>query len=429
MDAEMLRFLKLNGTELLEAQVLGCLLLRSGDGLRQVDLSEDDFAIEAHRDIYRTIADLVEAGDPAGNVEVYSRLKKHGERVAACLMTVPTGANLVWYLKELKVDIFRRAEADARLEASRRIKAGEPHDDVFSDTSSRIQSLRQRYLADEKATPLDHAANQMFHRIRERQPADAVLLTGIPWFDRLTHGLAEGENCILAARPGCGKTDMLLNILVKLARAEVKTCFFSLEMSAQQLVERISSIITQDDCTLIMRRPECVGEMQRTSILARQNEIMAVMRYIETHFERVSTIQEISALSRKAVLSGAKMLAVDYLQLISQDGRNRNEEVERISRAWKALLKELRVPGIMLSQLNRSGEHENRPPRLSDLRDSGSVEQDADFVWFIHRQKDRAGNDGQTVFVQEKARQVERGRRFIKHSGASHTFLEVEHAY
>jgi replicative DNA helicase len=129
--------------------------------------------------------------------------------------------------------------------------------------------------------------------------------------------------------------------------------------------------------------------------------------------------------SREAVGAGAKIIALDYLQLMEGQGNNRNAEVEKISRSWKNLLKELDVPGIALSQLSRNLESEGRRPRMSDLRDSGSIEQDADVIWMLHREKDNSGNE-HTLLLQEKGRQIGRGYCDLMFAGSWQRFNEIE---
>lgn len=172
MDAQTVKAFGLSpGTELLEAQVLGPLLARSGDGLNAVDLADDDFAVEAHREIYRTISDIVEDGGAADHVNTYCRLGKHGERLSACLMSVPTGFNVGWDVHELKVDIFRRRALGEKAAAARRIRAGENHDEVWPAASARIAEHRRRYL-DEK--PEAGKETNLFMQAKARQVARGV---------------------------------------------------------------------------------------------------------------------------------------------------------------------------------------------------------------------------------------------------------------
>ena len=426
MDAELLDILGLDpGTATLEAQVLGCLMAHGRDGLKKIDLADTDFSDPANQEIFRAMASIVEDGGDPESCAVRDRIPSLQGKIGICLQAVPTGQNLLWHTDQLKRAVFSREEAREKSAAADLIRLGKDHTEVWANATAVIASLRDRYLGKPKEAEFAQSVNEVMALVRAGKAPENVLRVGIPWLDWMTRGLAAGENCVLAARPGCGKTDLALNIAVKLAQSGIKTTLFSFEMMAQQLVERVASMLSGVDCTRAIRDPKSLHDQDRRQLLGFHAAVAGVASVMEVQTRMDPTIAEIGRLARKSVEAGSRLLIVDYLQLMRAAGRSRNEEIEGISREWKNLLKELEVPGIMLSQLSRSGEKERRHPRLSDLRDSGSIEQDADYVWFLHREESKAGPD-KTFFIQEKSRQVARGSCQLRHTGADHWLMKVD---
>ncbi len=218
---------------------------------------------------------------------------------------------------------------------------------------------------------------------------EGVEITGIPTefaeLDRLTSGLQPGDLVIIAGRPSMGKTAFALNIALNIARRHQSVAFFSLEMSAQQLLQRILAISTQIELGKIRRAQLAPEEWEKISVTVSQ--LASLPLFIDD--TAGLSVHEIRANCRELQRSHPlSAVFVDYLQLLRAGGRyeNRQQEVTAISRNLKELAKELHVPVIALSQLSRNPDRrEDSRPQLSDLRESGSIEQDADVVIFIYR--------------------------------------------
>lgn len=236
------------------------------------------------------------------------------------------------------------------------------------------------------------AANNYLKELEERRKnGDNILKglsTGFQDIDKITSGLSNGELIVIAARPAMGKTAFALNIASNVSRKKHRVAFFSLEMNAKDLISRVISSITEIDGTKL-KNPSTLSENEFYKLQATNNEIIKDMNL----FIDDSSNNDLEAIKWKCrrlhKINPLSLIVIDYLQLISikeTKGDNRQNEVSKISRGLKVLARELNIPIITLSQLSRSVEQrENKKPLMSDLRESGAIEQDADIVTFLYR--------------------------------------------
>ena len=223
-------------------------------------------------------------------------------------------------------------------------------------------------------------------RLSKQKSTVTGISTGYPALDEKTTGLHEGELIILAARPAMGKTAFALNIAANIGKLGQTVAIFSLEMGAESLVNRMVSSEGLIDAYSL--RTGKLNDDDWSNLIIAQGALADRSIYVDD--SPGIKITEIRARSRKLAQEqgGLGLILIDYLQLISGTGKeNRQQEVSEISRQLKVLAKELKVPVLALSQLSRGVEQrEDKRPKLSDLRESGSIEQDADIVAFIHRE-------------------------------------------
>ncbi len=385
----------------LEEVVLGAIMLDKEALPSVIDsLQAESFYLEAHQVIYKSMLRLFERSQPIDLLTVMEELKKAGDLDAA------GGAA---YLAELtnKVGSAANIEYHARLVAQKYIQrelinisnktirdAYEDTTDVFDlldDAEQRLFAIAEKSMGKQVNT-MSSLANSLLKELEELKNIKEGL-TGVPTgftdLDRLTSGLQKSDLIILAARPGMGKTSFTLslakNAAVDFSRA---VAIFSLEMSSLQLAQR-----------LISMEAEIEGSKMRNGQLEEyewQQLHAAVERVADAPIFIDDTpginIFELRAKCRRLKLQhDIQLVVIDYLQLMSGGGENqrgnREQEVSAISRALKGLAKELSVPVIALSQLSRAVEVRggSKKPQLSDLRESGSIEQDADMVAFIYR--------------------------------------------
>jgi replicative DNA helicase len=382
-----------------ERSVLGAILL---DNL-QLDtavakLKPEDFFQDGHRRIFHQMIELQEQRQAIDLVTLTERMQRIGEL---------EGAGGAAYLASLVDGVPRISNVEhyARIIKEKSILRGVIH------AAAAIQ--QQALEAEEDAeTILDHAESKIFQLAEDRIRAGLIgmgdlvsdnydrisqlfdegkritgVSTGYHQLDDLTSGLQPSELVVLAARPSVGKTAFALNLAMNVAMRENKTvAVFSLEMSKESLLLRLLS-----DHAKIDAHKFRTGHLARTDgakITASLRELSQAPMWIDDSGS--ATVLEMGAKCRRLARSKQlAMVVVDYLQLISARGRfgSRNEEVSSITRGLKAMAKELKVPVVVLSQLTRAPEREDRGPLLSDLRDSGAIEQDADVVMFIHRPK------------------------------------------
>ena len=319
----------------------------------------------------------------------------------------PTAVNAVHYGRIVE----RKAVLRNLIAAAGRI-AGIGYEET-ADVSAAVDRAEQELFAVSQKrieagfSPLKallHSAYDRLDYLHQHKGEISGVKTGFKDLDTLTTGLQRSDLIVLAARPSIGKTSLALNIAEHAAVREGKTVgIFSLEMSKEQLVLRLLSSVANIDSQRL--RTGFLEEMDFTRLAPAMNNLAEAPIYIDDT-PNISTMELRTKARRLQAEAGLDMLVVDYLQLmqstIQSRDANRVQEVSEITRGLKSLARELQVPVVALSQLSRQAEmRESKEPRLSDLRESGSIEQDADLVIFLWREKDRgteeADADGEVV--------------------------------
>lgn len=384
---------------LAEQSALGGMLL-STDAVADVTdtLRGGDFYVPKHEVIYEAILSLYSHGEPTDVVAVTDELIKTGELQRAggvdylhtLTSIVPTAANAGYYASIVaeKAVLRRLVDAGTRIVQMGYSGQGEPLDlvntaqaEIYQVTGS--QSAED-YVALEVA--VDAAVGEM-----EAATGRDGELTGVPTgfsgMDQLTNGLHPGQLIIIAARPALGKSTLALDFARSAAiGSQLPTIFFSLEMGRSEIAMRLMS--AEAAVPLQAMRKGTLDRRDWTTIAATRGRINDAPLYIDDSPNM--TLVEIRAKCRRLKQrAGLKMVVIDYLQLMTSGKRveSRQQEVSEFSRALKLLAKELQVPVVALSQLNRGPEQRaDKKPALSDLRESGSLEQDADMVILLHRE-------------------------------------------
>jgi replicative DNA helicase len=380
-----------------ERLVLGSVLLDEAAYDACEALAVDDFSLDANRRIFTAMKTLRERGEPIDRVTLASALQDQDELEAvgglSYLVSLDDGlpriVNLESYVRIVRDKaVLRRTAFACQNILARVTSAGaEPPADLLDEAERLLGGLRDRLADDsEFRTPLEiitEAGGLDGYLQRRRIPG---VLSPWPRLNIFTHGLRPGELCILAAATGGGKTAFALNWTVHAAREGHGVALFSMEMGSEELNDRLLSIAGAFDSRTLWRHP---GDADRAVIMRSASEISELPIYIRD--KTTCTVEGIIGAARKLkARTRLGLVVVDYLQLLTSGGRqeNRTQEVSSFSRGLKRAAMELGVPFLALSQLNRRPEQEKRPPELGDLRESGSIGQDANIVLFLYGQHD-----------------------------------------
>lgn len=390
-----------------EQAVLGAILQDNESLMKSIEiLEEKNFYKEAHRKIYSVMLDLFERSEPIDLLTVTAILRKRNqlEKVGGAsylsnlLESSPTSANIVFHAKLVREKAVLRDLIKTSTEIISQSYEGS--DDVEELLDKAEKSIFE--ISEKKIQPSFYHIKEIIkegfkglEKLYDKKGIITGVQTGFTDFDQKTSGLQPSELIILAGRPSMGKTALSLNIAANIAIREGKpVAIFSLEMSKEQLAIRMlcsearidshkirTGFLSKENWPDLTR---AAGNLSEAPILIDDSPALSVL--------------EIRAKSRRLLSEypDLGMIVVDYLQLIRGRGRveNRQMEVAEITRSLKALAKELKLPVVALSQLSRAVEHRggDQRPQLSDLRESGAIEQDSDVVVFIHRKKKKDGD-------------------------------------
>lgn len=414
-----------------EQCVLGGMLLSKtaiGDVIEELT-GPGDFYRPAHETIYNAILDLYSRGEPADPITTTAELHKRGEleRVGGgpylhiLVNAVPTAANAGFYAGIVaEKAVFRRlAEAGTRIAQDGYTAEGDAQDAVGAAQQAVLGVLSDRQGGDSK--PLSETAHDLIGRLHARKDRGSGLRglgTGFADLDSLTHGLMPGQLIVIAGRPAMGKSTVAVDIARQCSVTnKIPSVIFSLEMGREEIEERILSAQARVAYHHIKSGDLTDDDWDR---IARHVDDLAQSPLVIDAEENQSYIEIAAKARRLKERHGLGLIVIDYLQLMTSGGRRaetRQQEVSDISRNLKLLAKSLNVPVIALSQLNRGPEQRtDKKPMMSDLRESGAIEQDADIVILLHRED---------AYEKESARSGEADLIVAKHRGGPTATITV----
>jgi len=382
----------------LEEAVLGALMLEKNALTAVVEfLRPDHFYAEQHKEIYTAIIDLFKSSDPVDMLTVAAQLRKNGKlelvggafRIAELTSKVSSAANIEYHSRILIERAIKRSLIQIASEIHQ--DAYEETTDVFELLDKTEQSIFEISDANLRKN-YDNMKSLMYKAIQELQERKNHKdgLTGVPSgfsrLDRITSGWQKSDLVIIAARPGMGKTAFIVSAMRNAAvDFNFPVAMFSLEMASLQLVNRLISAEAELESDKIKRGN--LAEFEWQQLVTKTNRLSSAPIFIDD--TPALSILELRAKCRRLKSEhNIQLIVIDYLQLMKgEDSGNREQEIASISRALKGVAKELNVPVIALSQLSRGVETRggDKRPQLSDLRESGSIEQDADIVMFLYR--------------------------------------------
>lgn len=354
---------------------------------------ESFFYLEAHQIIWTALCNLNKAVTPIDLVTLASELETMGklnlvggrEYLFTLMETVASSANVTWHIELLrkKTTLRKLIKMSSGIIKNAMDPAAAP-DEVLQDAEKVMFAIADDQVRD-SLKPIDQFVSPLLTRLNERKDGITGIRTGISELDELTNGLQKSDLIILAARPGVGKTSFALTIAANAAiNFNQNVAFFSLEMDGVQLAQRLLCSQAQIDQSKL--RNGFLNAEEKRRLIAAVTPINQAPLYVDDNADLgiMELMSKARQLKRKGKLD---LLIIDYLQLM-KTGKEENRAVAigAISRGLKILAKEMQIPVIALAQLSRKVEEKGRErPQLSDLRESGSIEQDADMVWFVER--------------------------------------------
>jgi replicative DNA helicase len=410
-----------------EQGVLGSMLISPRDAIAECveKITEEYFYVPAHQIIYRELVDLWNAAQAIDLITFTQILRDRnlldvvgGPAFVTSLFTfVPTAANIEYYIEIVRDKYILRSIIAAATESVRR--AYEEQDEVnnlLDEVEQRIFAVGEDRFKGQMLSMKDQVmeAIDAIEKLYERKGGITGISTGFIEFDRMTSGLHPSEMIVIAARPSMGKTALAMNIVEHVAISQgLAVGVFSLEMSSQQLVQRL--LCSRARVNLQKVRDGFLAERDFPSLTAAASKLADARIFIDD--SAGLSILELRAKARRLkAQQDIQLIVVDYLQLLRSTTRraqdNRQLEISEISAGLKGLAKELKIPVIVVAQLNRQPEQRlGGKPRLSDLRESGSIEQDADLVGLLVRpeiyeedEEARAEKAGEAEFIIAKQR-------------------------
>jgi len=382
-----------------ESSVLGGILLEN-DAVNIVLelLRPEDFYRESHRKVFRAMIELTDRSEPVDLITLSEYLKSRGELdavggsayLASLADFVPTAANIAYYARIVREKSILRSLIRTATEIATRGYEEQGNVEEFLDTAEKVifdiseQKIKASFVA---VGDMIKDTLKTVEKLYERKEMVTGVPTGYEDLDKLTAGLQPSDLIIVAGRPSMGKTAFSLNIAANAAFVGVGVAVFSLEMAKEQLVLRMLCSEARVNNSKV--RSGYLAERDFPKLANAAGRLHEALIYIDD--TPAISVLELRAKARRLVRDRTKkvgLIVIDYLQLMRGMGgaSNREQEISEISRSLKALAKELAVPVIAISQLNRRVEDRgDRRPMMSDLRESGAIEQDADVIMFIYR--------------------------------------------
>ena len=429
-----------------EQAVLGSMLIDEGCVKEVMDkLVPSDFYLRQNREIFETIYTMFTYARPIDGITVCEEMRKAGtydenttrSYLAQLMEITPTSANVMEYVAIVRDKALLRGVAQAAGEITALVQEGIGEaGEILEAAEQKIYAVRRGQSAQDMV-PLRMVLPEVLDRLSEMSESESCLpglSTGLSAVDRKITGLNKSDLILLAARPGMGKTSFALNVALNVAKSEKKTvAVFSLEMSREQLATRL---LSSEACVESGRlRTGSLRETDWEKIAAAASVLNKVDIRIDDN--PMLSVADMNAKCRR--IDGLALVVIDYLQLMTsasgnnRGGENRQQMVSDMSRMLKIMAKELNVPVICLSQLSRANEkRDDKRPMLSDLRESGAIEQDADIVLFLYRD-DYYNEDSEKRNIAEcivaKNRHGETGKVELRWMPEYTTFAPLENRY
>ncbi|MSR87815.1 MAG: replicative DNA helicase [Candidatus Zambryskibacteria bacterium] len=439
-----------------EQALLGSVMLRPDAMYEIMDIiTSASFYFEKHKTVFETMLDLFGKHQPIDILSLSDRLKEKEllERIGGTSFltelssTVPSSANVKHYAEIVMKKFMMRQliEASEHLSHLGFNEAGEL-EEILDQAEKKVFDITERFAGSARfrdLVPLLAEAYERFEKLSSSEHELRGVPTGFKSLDDILGGFQNSDLIIIAARPSVGKTALALDIARRTASEhQIPVGIFSLEMSADQLVDRVVAAQSRTDASIIRKGVRIQSGAWREDVFKNIRDALDDLSRTPLYIDDQpgNTIMKMRSAARKLKIEkGLKLLVVDYLQLMAPSTARTNDstvqQVTEISRGLKHLARELNIPVIALSQLSRAIETRGGKPKLSDLRDSGSIEQDADLVMFIHSNEDDIRDEaGKVKDVQRKELIIAKHRNgplgyaALDYHTRFNTFVEIDYS-
>lgn len=432
----------------LEQAILGVILCESnGFGRIENTLLDTDFYNPAHATIFQAAQKLYSERKPVDVSTIADYLNKNkkleeagGPVYLAELMTiVGSSVHLEYHASIVKQKAVERAIINISQQATKKIYEGEDIGDVIfwqgKEIEKQQEALVGKQITAHISTPIEEALNEMYHRKEAAKSGlQTGISTGLTGLDKITGGWQNSDLVVIAARPAMGKTAFALHFAKEAAKTNHPVAMFSLEMSDVSLANRLS--LSESNVGAYQFRSGKISNSDSVDIEKAAGKLCKLPIYVDDNASvSMSYIRSKARLLKKQ--GKCDIVIIDYLQLATDtrsNNRNREQEIAQMSREAKIIAKELSIPVLLLSQLSREVEKQtDKKPMLSDLRESGAIEQDADMVCFIHRPEyygkklvyDNKDVDNGVEFIISKFRNGSTGSAFVQHDGTLNKIFDI----
>jgi replicative DNA helicase len=415
-------------------------MLLSVDAVNAVmdKLSSEDFYVPAHQAVYEAIFALYNGSQPIDAITVADVLRRREELervgglgfLTTLSTAVPTAANVEYYAAIVSEESVRRRLLSAGAQIGQLATSTDQDIDwVIDEAEQTVFKVAERRVGD-ALQPISSFIDSTLEKIEEFENRGGGMIglpTGFRDLDAKLSGLQGANLIVIASRPGMGKSALVMNIARNVALAEGTVAVFSLEMSQEEIIQRLICATGRIDNTLL--RSGRLGQDQWPRVLEAAGKMYKAPIYIDD--SSYLTVTDVRAKCRRLQRKhGLDLVIIDYLQLMQGRSReNRQQEIAEISRGLKNLARELNVPIIAISQLNRALEaRQDKRPQLGDLRESGAIEQDSDIVLFIYRDEyynPESDMRGTAEIIVAKHRAGSTGRLFMSFAPAFTAFGDL----
>lgn len=429
-----------------ERSVLGCMLLNSRECVDEAlsKLKSEDFYRPAHREIFGAMEKLANGGAPVDLVSVSERMEKDGkapdnlfEYLTGLADEVLSPANIQHHIGIVKEKASLRKIIEVCMQIMAECyDAKESAESLLSRAGDAIYDITYDSSRGE-VVPIKRAIQGSYASMSEAMKNKGGIMgvqTGFPTLDHMLSGFQKDQLIVIAARPSMGKTSFALNIVQHASLSQDTVCLiFSLEMSADQLATRL--LCSEAHVDMQKTRSGRMDATEFTQMADAVRVLSGAPIYVDDSAS-ISVTEMLAKARRLRRQKGLGMVVVDYLQLMTGSSRteNRNQEVAQITRSLKIMAKELQVPVVVLSQLSRQGEKEgSKYPKLSELRESGAIEQDADVVIFLQREdyyieQRTPENIGKARIIVAKQRNGPTGAIDVRWNGEYTRYMEADNS-